>query len=225
MKWEFFDLRSQPVVDAEFIKKIRDAYVASFYRGSYPHSDLPFKSLEKRLELSTDLAILEREKSEQFYGYAIFSIPEAMFQGKRIIWQDSIAVDPSLQGRGYSKKVYEIIRSTNHESGWLGGRTQNPTIIKSFCKKGKSFPFDELYSSETGKELFSFLYRNIPEVKESVGVDISTGIVKGKYSRRLGSYPNDWTGVETQKEFLERNDFNQDNGDAVIIAIEEFERR
>jgi len=225
MNWQFFDLPLQEDLEAEFTEKLRAAYIASFFGQTYPLDGLPFESLKKRLKNSTDLAVLVTDAPDPFLGYAIFSAPEALLEGKKIIWQDSIGIDKSLQGKGFAKEVYDLMKSKIPDSGWLGGRTQNPAIIRSFCNKGVSFPFDELYSSKTGKNIFSFLKENIQEVRESEGIDTTTGIIKANYPLRLGNYENNWTGIEKQKRFLEQHGFDQNAGDAVIIVVDELASR
>jgi len=221
MNWEFFNLRTPQNFDDAFLNKVRNVYVDGFYNGNYQKDDTPFKSLSKRLQQSTDLAILCDNIEGDFFGYALFTIPKKLFEDKGIIWQDSICVNKALQNQGYTKQVYQLIKQKNPHVLLLGGRTQNPAIVKSFCKIGKAFPFDELYSTEKGKRLFNFLKENINEVRESIGINESTGIVTGKYGSRLGDYSNDWNGVEWQAEFLKSNSFNQEAGDAVVIVIEE----
>lgn len=222
MNWVFFDLRTGQNFNELFHSKIRKVYVDGFYSGSYLKDGIPFKSLSNRLKQSTDLAILCDDISDDFFGYAFFSVPEKCFDGRGIIWQDSIALNKSLQSKGFAKQVYQLIKGKYPCAQLLGGRTQNPAIIKSFCKKGKAFPFDESYSTENGKRLFQFLKENIPEVTESIGINENTGIVCGKYGDRLGDYEDDWNGIERQKEFLEKNSFNSLDGDAVVIVIDDF---
>lgn len=217
MEWKYFDLRLHQDFEPDFIERIRKVYVSSFWGETYPGPGLPFQSLNKRLLCSTDLTILSNVDSADICGYAIFSIPDNLFEGAKVVWQDSIAVDRSLQGEGYAKEAYRLINQKSPNSDWLGGRTQNPAVIRAFCKKGKSFPFDERYSSDAGQKLLAFLSENIVEVKESEGIDTSSGIIKKAYPYKLGDYVNDWTGIEPQKQFLETNGFDQDNGDAVII--------
>jgi hypothetical protein len=104
--------------------------------------------------------------------------------------------------------------------GWLGGRTQNPLILRRYLHRATSlFPITIGYDNRNGKELLGFLLRHIAEVSEVSELDLRTGVCHKIYKTgRLGDYPVDLNDPEVAmiEKRLSELGMSRDSGDAVV---------
>lgn len=212
--WNFQCLNPLATYDDQFVRSIHDVYLDAF--GLQEGWSL--EGIRKALLRSNVRGLLSSDYGE-ICGYAIYSVPALPLLGNSMIWEDAIALKKKIQNRKLSKQVIGHILSLFPERkfGWLGGRTQNPAVIKRYKKLGILFPFDISYSLHEGKAVMDYLLQNIEEVREVQALDKENGICRAIYRRRLGDYKTEISGTERFEEQLRKWDFDREKGDAVIV--------
>ncbi|MEG4518358.1 MULTISPECIES: hypothetical protein [unclassified Microcoleus] len=180
-------------------------------------------NIKKKLSNSTMLGMLQNQEG-RFYGFATYLASNSLLGGSYLLWEDGICLTKEAQGKGFSRTAIEqaVKIFPKQTFGWIGGRTQNPLILKRYKRLGKTFPFDELYETQTMKSVMDFLIENIPEVKKvytEKKLNRSNGICTAVYKEgRFGDYPVGIEGTEEFEKQLEQWGFQRARGDAVIIV-------
>jgi GNAT superfamily N-acetyltransferase len=158
------------------------------------------------------------------YGYALYTVPSVpLGNGTYLLWEDAICLRKSMQGSGAPRELFAAItkRSRHQPIGWIGGRTQNPRVMRTYRKFGHAFPFAEDYSTPDGQAIMSFLREQVREVRDvpTTSLDLACGIARGIYRQgRLGDYPVNVENTSDIEQQLTSWGFNRDRGDAVIVA-------
>lgn len=151
-------------------------------------------------------------------GYALYSVPQPSFRGASLLWEDAICLRKKAQGQGLSDQAVRLALAHNPERrfGWLGGRTQNPIVMRRYTRQGVTFPFDVAYAEQEGPDLIRFLLENVSEVQRVQDFNASTGVCSGVYRRRLGDYP--WCERGPFERHLLELGFDREKGDAVVVV-------
>lgn len=183
------------------------------------------------------IGLLKNQKG-QIYGYAFYEIPiNPLPDGTYMLWEDGIGLRKELQRKGWGalSKIVVGIHSNipelqDKKIGWIGGRTQNPVIMKRYSlyfPHRNLFPFDFLYDSPEGIPVIDYLRQYISEVVDVRGSgkspDSKYGISKGVYhsekgGQRNGDYPDNVRDTEDFEEALRRWGFNREAGDAIVVV-------
>ena len=214
--WQFHHLRDLEPDDAltESMHKI-------FLDGFGLKEGWSIGGIKKALMRSTILGLLVDPKGNT-WGYAMYTIPDEPLMGTYFLWEDAICLKKDAQGKGFSSIVWGMILSfySNRKFGWVGGRTQNPLIIKRYSNFGTLFPFDFTYAQSDGKLIMDFLCQHIAEVRDVEYLKKETGICRRVYSEgRLGDYP-----IPSEKDILKFEkrlsdwNFQRENGDAIVVV-------
>lgn len=178
------------------------------------------EGIKKALMRSTMLGLLVDPKGNT-WGYAMYTIPDAPLMGTYFLWEDAICLKKDAQGKGFSSNVWGMILSfySNRKFGWVGGRTQNPLVIKRYSKFGYLYPFESTYDHGEGKLVMDYLGRHIAEVRDVKQLDRNNGICHSVYREgKLGDYSMSVTGAVAWEKQLSERGFQRERGDAVIIV-------
>jgi hypothetical protein len=186
----------------------------------------------KQKNESTHLGLLEDGKN--ILGYCFVTIPDNLFQEKKILWIDACCIIKQFQEHGFYDIAIKNLLALNR-FGWIGGRTQNPVIFylldnKSGNPKGKLLPFDN--ANKYPDELMNFLLANILQVKNHADIlNRETGLCKQIYKVGiLGKYPLDFKKDKKRSSRLEieliKIGLNRLEGDAIIVLkeVKDFEK-
>ena len=179
----------------------------------------------RKAYLQSTIVGLLKEGDGEIGGYAFYSVPSAELWGSHLLWEDAICIKKGLQGRGLSSRLLFAKASSmfpEWKFGWIGGRTQNPLVIRRYQPLGRVFPFDQLYSEEKGRLIMDFLTMNVAEVMDvTANLDRRTGVCHRVYSEgRLGDYGTLLNGTERFEKLLEQWGFDRERGDAVVTVVE-----
>ena len=156
---------------------------------------------------------------EEIGGYAFYAIPQETLNGRSLLWENSVVLRKKNQGKHYSRQALFQALGTQWKRniGWIGGRTQNPIIIRRYASFGPTlFPFDIPYHEDEGRKVIEFLAKNIVEVIEARNLDRYRGVCKGQYGSVVGEYT--WNPNEKYERVLETWGFNPKEGDAVLVV-------
>lgn len=213
--WQFRTIDPKYEYPAEITERILDVFHDGFgIEGWNIHG------IQKALHNSTVFGLLLGPKQE-IAGYALYLVPEQTLQDKGLLWENAICIKKFLQNSGFGGEALKLALSifSNHDIGWIGGRTQNPTVMKRYSKVASLLlPFDITYPSKDGEPVFDFLMQNVPEVFETKVMD-PNGICKGVYHEgTLGDYTTDVAGTEEYERLLKKWGFSRKDGDAVIVV-------
>lgn len=218
-EWQFQLAQDVDSEDTSLLEEIHRVFLDGFSLSK----GWSIEGIGKRLKTTNVVGFLKGE--EKLYGYAFYSAPNELLDGTYLLWEDGICLKKEVQGKNLTRQVIEKASSIfpNRHFGWIGGRTQNPVVIKRYSKLGGAlFPFDVSYSSSEGKLLMGHLLEYIEEVKEVHKVqklDLTNGVCRKIYREgHLGIYPIEVTGTATFEKQLNEWDFQRDSGDAVIIV-------
>jgi hypothetical protein len=215
--WQFHFRDSPALFNSDLPRQINGVFRDGFGLSR----DWSSKGLQKALTESTVIGLLRDPDSDELGGYAFYLVPGVPLQDTCLLWEDAICLRKSLQGRGLSARVLEEVSSLfpDRQFGWLGGRTQNPLVLKRYLHRATLvLPVNLGYESEQGKRVMSFLCKHITEVREPEGMEPGTGICRAVYGGKLGDYKVDLTDPEVAdiEHRLTELDFNREGGDAVI---------
>jgi len=178
------------------------------------------EGIRKALRRSTILGLLA-DSSDHLGGYAMYTIPDAPLMGTYFIWEDAICLKKEVQGNNLSSNVWNMSASLypNRKFGWIGGRTQNPLVVKRYSKLGSLYPFESTYEQGDGKLVMDYLLQNIAEVKDVKQLDKDHGICHFVYREgRLGDYSMQVNDIEPYEKQLSEWGFHREQGDAVVIV-------
>lgn len=210
--WEFFAPDEVRQTSLDLPLAIHNVFCDGFEIDGWSLS-----GIETSLQRCDMLGLL-LDQQRSICGYALYSVPQHPFCGASLLWEDSICLKKKAQGKGFSTKAIELALALypGRAFGWLGGRTQNPVIMRRYSRQGTTFPFDIGYEEQEGPRLIQFLLQNVPEVRAPKSFNIRTGICSGVYRRRLGNYP--WHDQGEFERHLLRSGFDRDKGDAVVVV-------
>lgn len=211
-----FRFRGQATGDEGLPSKIHQVYLDGF--GLQEGWGL--ERIERALAGCDVLGLLLDNLANEVCGYALYSCPSEPLRGKSLLWEDAISLKKRAQGFGLSYVALARVRALYHERtfGWIGGRTQNPVVMKRYARFGPAFPFDSLYSEGDGPEVMQFLRTHIAEARDVPRLDIATGICSGIYwSGKLGDYAIGIEGTERFEDLLQQWNFQRANGDALLV--------
>jgi len=215
--WRFRFL--DKVADDEALpRKIRQIYLDGFGK----QDGWSLGSIERTLNRCDALGVLV-DPSDELYGYAFYSCPRKQVGGEWLLWEEAVCLKKSVQGHGLSIAALAQVRALYSERtfGWIGGRTQNPLVMKRYARFGPVFPFDSLYSEGEGPVLMRFLQENIAEARDVPQLDTKTGVCAGVYkSGRLGDYAVGIAGSDKFEKQLREWGFRRLNGDAVLVVAQ-----
>lgn len=215
-RWQFHFQDSSTLLDDALPGLVSDVYRDGFGRPQ----GWSIERVQKALVRSTVIGLLW-SSSGVLDGYAFYSAPDVPLKGSWLLWEDAICLRKPLQGRGLSTRVLIEVSSLfpDREFGWLGGRTQNPLVLKRYLHRATLvLPLNLGYDGNDGEEIMTFLLRHI---EEACGVDPKVGIFRNAYKDgRLGDYKVDLSDPEVagvERRLAELN-FDRDKGDAVIAT-------
>jgi hypothetical protein len=214
-QWSFINLREAQDIPAGLVPVLRQIFADGFGLSTLWQEE----DAQHALTRSTILGLLQNS-TRQIGGYAFYTLPEAPLSGSHLIWEDAVCLRKSLQRQGYAgHKLFAGIREYLNERtiGWLGGRTQNPIVMRRYARFGKTLPFDALYDEQP--QVMSYLIEHIAEAQSAQQrMDKRTGICQQVYPEgRLGDYPTDVPGTEKYQILLKSWGFSPERGDAVIV--------
>ncbi len=177
-------------------------------------------SISNRLQKTTLLGLLT-DNNQKPCGYAMYSVPDDLLQGTSMLWEDAICLRKTAQILGQGTRVLRLACGMfpGRQFGWLGGRTQNPAVIKRYAKWGSVLPFSSAYDTPDNQLVMNYLRLHIAEVRDVKHVDRVYGICRSVYSEgRLGDYPVDIEGAAEFETKLSSWGFDRDHGDALIAV-------
>jgi|SRR6185295_18178844 len=213
--WDF-RLLSPTLEDKALPSKIHRVYLDGF--GLKKGWSL--EGVESALARCDALGLL-LDSGNEICGYAFYSCPRERLRGRWLLWEDAIGLEKRAQGLGLSEAALAAVWALYPERtfGWIGGRTQNPIVMKRYAHFGPVFPFDYSYSEGEGPEVMSFLRTYIAEARDVPQLDPITGICSGVYrSGRLGDYAEDIDGGERFEVPLRQWNFQRLRGDAILVV-------
>lgn len=216
--WQFHLSASYPHFNDELAARVLSVFRAGF---GLPQG-WSIEGVRTALARSTAIGLLAAPDVTEYGGYALYLAPEETLLTGWVLWEDAICLRKEFQKRGLSSRALLEASSLfpTREFGWLGGRTQNPMVLKRYQHRSSLvLPIDEGYEGLPGKTVMSFLRQHIAEVREPPGMDQQTGICYAAYKDgRLGDYEIDLTDAEVAsiERRLSELGLNRDNGDAVI---------
>lgn len=218
-EWRFETSKRPGGYDEAFLKSIHEVYLDGFGKTE----GWSLKGINAVL-LSSSIRGFLRNKDE-IAGYAFYTVPTETLNGSYMLWEDAICLKKSAQARRFTQGIIEKVMGlfSNKNFGWIGGRTQNPLVVKRYSDLGQVFPFNALYDTEDGKQIMDFVLKHIPQARTFSGkaafVDKITGICRNAYADgRLGDYSTEVPGAEAFERQLLEWGFNRDNGDAVLVV-------
>lgn len=212
LKWEFDVLGADKTYPFNLPLAIQDVFRDGFGINGWSLSEI-----EGTLRRCNVLGLL-LDQQRSVCGYALYSIPQPSLRGASLLWEDAICLRKRARGQGLSNRAIEFALGLHPERrfGWLGGRTQNPIVMRRYSRKGVTFPFDIAYVEKEGLDLIRFLLQNVSEVQKVRAFNTTTGICSGVYGRRLGDYP--WCDFGQFERHLLALDFDRNKGDAVVVV-------
>ncbi len=219
--WNFRRLTGADDSDENILKAIHQVFLDGF--GLQEGWSLD--GISKALKRSTVLGLLTTAGGE-VNGYALYSIPDAPLSGAYMLWEDAICLKKGVQGSKKTREVFERAGKLfpDREFGWIGGRTQNPLVMKRYGKLGSLFPLETAYDGVEGRLIMQYLLEHIGEAKEATGLDRSSGICRGIYrERRLGDYQLGISGTEQFEERLSEWGFDREHGDALLVVAKLYQ--
>lgn len=218
--WHFQTLHGDTAINEADVEQI----LATFRDGFALPGGWSLAGVHEALQRSTVLGLL-RDAKGAIFGYAFYSIPQAMLEGTYLLWEDALCLRRAVQGCGYTRSLIEGVCTLfpNRAFGWVGGRTQNPVVMLRYAgMDGTLFPFSRAYDSEEGRALLDFLLEHLEEVRqphEAGTLEAATGICRAVYPEgRLGDYPVDCNGAALFEPQLADWGFDRERGDAVLIV-------
>jgi hypothetical protein len=208
-EWQCRLLSPADALDDGLVQQVFDVFRRAF--GFEPRHGLD--SIRYRLRNSTILGLL-RDESEAVHGFACYSVPSVPLRGAYVLWGDGMALMPEVQGRGLARSFAERACALfpGRSFAWMGGRTQNPVVVRWHATLGRVFPFDGTYAEAEGGEVLRYLREHVAEVREATSIDAETGICRGAYQ---------WTyrpEYLAQVRDADRWAFNRAHGDALILV-------
>ena len=221
-KWNFRVLNQENSIDDEIVKNIQNIFINGFGLKNGWNK----KSIETRLLNSTILGLLTN-KTNEIFGYVIYDIPKKLFENKHFLWTSSMCIVKELQGKGFSKQAFKdlnhFIKSNNeyknYQFGWIGGRTQNPIVIKKYQQYERIYPFNFTYESSEGQKIIEYIINNINEIKHVQHLTLKYGICHKVYnSGKLGDYSVNIKTMNELEKQLKNWGFNRNNGDSIIVT-------
>jgi hypothetical protein len=219
-EWKFQFTEFAEIHSDETVQRISEVFEDGFGLSS----GWDVNNIRKAYLRSTIVGLLEGANGD-IAGYAFYSAPAARLNGSHLLWEDAVCIKKGLQGRRLSSGLLFAKASSmfpDRTFGWIGGRTQNPLVIRRYQRLGRIFPFDQLYNEDDGRFVMDFLISNIIEVGEvTANLDHRTGVCRRVYSEgRLGDYGTSVTGAERFEEQLARWGFDRERGDAAVVVVE-----
>lgn len=193
--------------------------ISGLFRQCFDSGDWSDGAVRQRLANASVLGLLRGEGGEP-RGYAMYEVPVPMLRGLRVLWESSIAVVPTLRGRGFSTDVLRLILANERVGpiGWLAGRTQNPVVFQRYGRLGELFPFDCDYTREEGPELLRYLTTHVAELGCASSIDPETGICARAYREgRLAGHAAPDPEDSRERQLADWG-FSRERGDAVIVA-------
>ncbi|HEY0377208.1 MAG TPA: hypothetical protein VGC87_09640 [Pyrinomonadaceae bacterium] len=217
--WYFQGPEGQRDFDDIFLDSIHQVYLEGFGKSE----GWSIEGIRETVMTSDILGFLRNGEGEIF-GYAFYTVPSSSLDGTHILWADSICLKKGVQKKGLTtgltKKAAKVF--PERKFGWIGGRTQNPLVMRKYSKLGTVFPFSASYDTDEGKLVMDYLLKHIKEVfevYEEQRLELTNGICRKVYrGGRLGDYPTAIDGTEAFEKQLLNWNFKRDNGDAIIIV-------
>jgi hypothetical protein len=207
----------------EFAKQIYDVFVDGF---GFPQTCMRWNLVEaeKMLRRASVFGLLVDKSIDNptAEGYSCYTVIDD-FENESLIWGEGTCLKKSLQksrwGRIALDQVLTVFSRSGRNIRWIGGRTQNPNVMRRYRRFGSLFPFAHNYVSGTGTRLCRLL---IERVSEAMAMEPSTGIVRRAYTRRLGDYLVDFNDPEIAawERYLDERRFDRENGDAVVVVAQ-----
>jgi hypothetical protein len=224
-EWKFEKLNGLRSVSRDTISMWTHEVHGLFLNGFESDREWPRDAIETRLRKTDILGILRDEQGAAL-GYAMYLSPDAELHGYAVLWEDAIclAKDDAVRGHHLSTKAIEQAMRCfpGRTFGWLGGRTQSPTVFVRYRRWGPTmFPVDQDYESPEGHDVMAWLLASVPEAFEAKEFDRRTGVCRRQYAEgRLGKDRDDILGSEVFWRRLAAWGFDRDAGDAVILMTQ-----
>jgi len=217
--WCFDRSKTPGDFDESFLKSIHQVYLDGFGKSK----GWSLEGINAVLLRSNIRGFLKNK--DEIAGYAFYTVPTRTLNGTHMLWEDAICLKKQVQGRRFTQGILEKVMDLlpNNEFGWIGGRTQNPLVVKRYSDLGDVFPFNALFDTEEGKQVMDFVLNYIPQATtfsgEGAFLDKVTGICRNAYADgRLGDYSTEVPGAEAFERQLLEWGFNRDNGDALLVV-------
>jgi hypothetical protein len=223
LEWTFRSLQ----VDSEVEEGLAESIRAVFLDGFGLSDGWTVDEIKVSLRRSHILGLL-MSPDGQIWGYAFYSVPPNSFEGRWFLWEDAICLRKNVHGYGLSEEALPYVQRLypRKEFGWIGGRTQNPIVMRRYAAYGKVFPFDLRYDEGVGPRLMEFIVGSIEEIGAVADLDRATGICRQVYKEGiLGDYLLGLEEAQPFERLLNSWNFNRAKGDAVIVVAAIDERR
>lgn len=215
-EWQFQLAQNINADDNHLVKSIHDVYLDGFGL----QKGWSIGGIKETIAYSTMLGLL-LAPDQEICGYAFYVAPDQPLQETYLLWEDAICLKKKAQGKQLSSQAlnlaYRFLRA--RKFGWIGGRTQNPLVIKRYSKFGALFPFHATYTEGEGKLVMDYLSQHIAEVRDVKQLEKNIGICRGAYKEgRLGDYSMQVSDTDDYERSLLEWNFQRENGDAVIVV-------
>lgn len=207
---EIFDFDEE--IQNRFLDIAKNAF------GNYTWST---SSYRRTFVQKNNYAYVLLDENNEKHGFVIVEIPPVDLEGKQFVFLRKIALDDSVKGKRLGLRFFiEEFKKDNFNVhiAYIGLKTQSPYMmraIKNICKK--TYPFEDNYLSEEGANILKFVQTNTLELTDNIDFDKRTGILNSCYGQKLGNYDLDVPGVEDEEEYLQKHDFNREQGDALLL--------
>ncbi len=214
--WKFQRLYGNENFNDRLIEDLCAAFIDGMGISTYSKEDI-----RQRLSHCQLLGVLEGEDGS-VYGSIMVSVPETPLDGKYFIWGNGGYLAKAAQKRAVWRQILEKVEACFPEKdfGWIGCRTQNPLMMRSYGLFGKLYPFEGDYGDTEGQMLMDYMLQHVEHVRDVPELFRHKGICKALYREynigKLGDYPVNINGqIERQ---LDRWGFDRDNGDSLVVV-------
>jgi hypothetical protein len=211
--WKFHHLHGNEQFDPQLLLELRDAFTDGMGVEGCTIEDITRRLAECQL-----LGLLQ-DVNGAIYGCVMVSIPQTPLDGKYLIWGNGGYLRKSVQRRMVWRQILNKIVECfpEREFGWIGCRTQNPLMMRSYSFFGSLMPFETDYSQGEGQLLMRYMREHIPQVRDVPDLLANKGICRALYSSgRMGDYPIDLNGRIEQA--LDQWGFERERGDSLVVV-------
>jgi hypothetical protein len=211
--WKFYHLQGDEQFDSRLLLELHEAFA-----DSMGVEGCTIENITRRLAECQLLGLLE-DVNGAIYGCVLVSIPATPLHGKYLIWGNTGYLRKSVQRRMVWRQILNKIVECfpEREFGWIGCRTQNPLMMRSYSFFGSLMPFETDYSQGEGRLLMRYMRQHIPQVRDVPELLPNKGICRALYSTgRMGDYPVNLTGRIEQT--LDEWGFERERGDSLVVV-------
>lgn len=212
--WKFQRLHGEEHFDNKLLIELREAFTDGLGVQNCTVEDIRARLSECQL-----LGLLEGTDDGTIYGCVMINVPETPLEGKYLIWGCGGYLRKAAQRKIVWRQILKNITACfpDKEFGWIGCRTQNPLMMRSYGLFGTLYPFEADYAQGEGQLLMTYMREQIAQVKNVPELVAVKGICRALYTTgRMGDYPVNINGRIEQH--LAEWGFERDRGDSLVVV-------